>query len=188
MDSNFKVVFVKTSSSNKVSKTLLQNPNTLNGALIIQRPSDSTNENRERIRIVINLRGLRTNYKLKTESDWEKILEEKNPLSTTTANFQLSEEQWFEDGITWVIPTHIFATTKFKIELEPSYLPTSGFIVEIYRRDAAYINEVQPTFKLRHGAIIDFSTSWHLHSNPSQATPTVRSTIRNCKSDDSEEE
>lgn len=185
MDSKFKLVFVKTSNLSKKTKANQSNKGVVNGELFVQQPHNFQIENfSERVRIVIAIKGFGSNNDLKSERDWHKILERQNPLSINSSRFQISEDNWFTNGITWVVPTSIFSTTSFRINLEESHLLTSGFIIEIYQRDAAFVKEVQPSFNLRDGVIINFVTSWHLHSNPIQAS--LRRTIGN-DSDDSED-
>lgn len=188
MDSRFKLVFVKTSNISTKSKTNLSTKGVVNGELFVHRPNNFEVENfQERVRIIIGIRGFRTNNKFRGEKDWQQILDRQNPLSTNTNCFQISEENWFADGITWVVPTNIFSTTTFRIDLRESFLLTSGFIIEVYQRDTAFVNDVEPSFNLRSGAVINFKTSWHLHSNPVQTSSSVRPKTRT-NSEDSEED
>lgn len=125
----------------------------------------------ERVRIGASLRG---NVKPKTIKEWERIVKNKSPTTTPNRNFQIDENFWFGKGISWVIPTPLFETTSIKLNLEASALLSTGFIIEIFRRDSTIVHEVKPTTVFTGGCIVKFDVNWNLSTNTANATPILK--------------
>lgn len=141
----------------------------LNGKLTVLKPAEG--HFAERVRIGV---GLKTLAKPRSFEEWSNIINKKNPLSTATRNFQVDKDYWFSKGVNWVIPTPIFEKTKIHILLEPSALLSTGFLIEIFRRDSLIIHEVSPSPTLSAGATIELQVNWQLTTVGSTATPVVR--------------
>lgn len=165
-----RILFEPSTSKNSKNKKFAVKP-VLNGRVIIDRPhEDSTFP--EQVRIGISIRS---GKKRRSTQDWVNLIQRKPLLTAFTRSFQIDQKYWFTKGISWIIPTPIFETTTITIELEPSALLSTGFIVEIHRRDSTIIHEVEPGSPLSSGATINFGVNWNLLTAAATASPTVRS-------------
>lgn len=138
----------------------------LSGELKIHKPFTNS-KFKENIRICVSLRPTTNPLTL---NEWIEILETKRLTTAKLTNFNVNESHWFNSGINWVIPTPVFETTNIEIKLNPSALLTSGFILEIWRRDSNIIKEFQPSATLAPGATINFKTNWRIASKDSIIT------------------
>lgn len=141
----------------------------LNGLLLIKRSGKDSGFS-ERVRIGVSLRAI---SKPRPTKEWNQIVHHKSPISTQRRGFQIDDNYWFGKGITWVIPTPLFETTTIQINLDSSALLSTGFIIEIFRRDSTIVHEVKPSTAFTVGCSIKFKVNWNLSTNPVRAAPIL---------------
>jgi len=172
MSTNRIVRFVDNRPNKNKQKTRIFRPiPNVNGTINIK-TNDSILNNaafKERIRIGLCIKSNTTG---KTIDDWQNLLKRKEAISTTQKPFQIGQTFWFSTGASWVIPTQLFGTTTIEIQLNPSALLPSGFVVEIYLRSTAIVKEVQPHPALAAGGKLSFIVKWTPFGDLTKATPT----------------
>lgn len=150
------------------TSNLEKNP-TLSGILRIDKSPE--NNFGEEVKVVISLRKL---TKLTPLINWSQIIHKQQPTTVEKQEFTIDKSVWLGGkGINWVIPTHLFGDTSVQIELNCSALLSTGFVIEVYRRDSTIIHEVPPSATITVGCTINFNINWNLSTNPARSTPVV---------------
>lgn len=149
-----------------------QSKQNISGVLYVKKTPEKSSEE---VKIVVSLRRL---DKIKPTCSWKNLLQRKQPTTVEEREFSVNKQVWLSgDGINWVIPTHLFGETNIQIDLNSSALLTTGFIIEVYRRDCVIVQEEQPNARLGAGCTINFNITWNLSTNPVRATPFVTPSI-----------
>lgn len=153
-----------------VRENLTKSKEKINGFLIIKRSGTDSGFS-ERVRIGV---GLRSITKPRPTVEWQQIVNKKAVITTPRRGFQIDQNYWFGKGITWVIPTHLFETTTIQINLDSSALLSTGFIIEIFRRDSTIVHEVKASTAFTVGCTIKFKVDWNLSTSPIGAAPVLK--------------
>lgn len=166
-----RIVYVNESQSISRGKPVSKaNKAKLNGVLLIKRSGHDTGF-AERVRIGVSLRAI---SKPKPTVEWEQIVRNKSPTTSQRRNFQIDQNYWFGKGITWVIPTPLFETTTIQLNLGSSALLSTGFVIEIFRRDSTIVHEVKASTVFTVGCTVKFDVNWNLSTNTVKATPVLK--------------
>lgn len=91
--------------------------------------------------------------------------------------FVITKQDWFNNGLIWVISTPIFETTPIKIFFEKNHYLQEGFQAEIFFRDAVIAREVPPSSELVIGATVTLEINWTIASNTAKATLIVETLV-----------
>lgn len=110
-------------------------------------------------------------------TEWSKILNSKLPQAREKTTFVITKEDWFSEGLIYVIPTPIFETTPIKLIFERNPILELGFKVEIFARDTVITREVAPSSNLSTGVTVSFAINWTIASNTTLATPVVETAV-----------
>lgn len=126
------------------------------------------NEFKERIRIVVCLRSKNTP---KTLNEWENLLRRREVLTTPHRNFSIPKNNWFSNGFSWIVPTHLFGRTTIEINLNPSALLPAGFTLEVFLRSTSILKEIPAHQTLAAGGKFTFDVEWNPIAELLRATP-----------------
>lgn len=120
----------RTPEPNPTHSEIVNKNITLVGAIFIEKTRGT---NREKVDIVVSLRK---HARPRPVQDWNRLINRKQPTTVSRREFVIDRDCWINhNGINWIIPTPLFGETTVKIRLAPSALLSTGFILEIFRRD-----------------------------------------------------
>lgn len=139
----------------------------ITGILSVNRPTHST----ESVRIVVRIGKKQSKL---SNHGWNDIVENRYAFTETSGYFDITQSCWFGKGFTVVIPTQLFGTTTIKLNLDPSALLTTGFFIEVFKRNAVGLHKVDSSVRYAAGLEVFLQIKWILSTDIDLITPVIR--------------